>query len=429
MTIAQLHERFLACTGTCTDTRQITAGSLFFALKGPNFDANAYAAQALEKGCRYAVVDDPAVAVDDRYLLVPDVLKALQDLATHHRRQFGIPVVAITGSNGKTTTKELVHAVLSADRPTLATTGNLNNHIGVPLTLLRLTEEHRIAIIEMGANKVGDIAELTAIAEPTHGLITNIGRAHLEGFGSFEGVITAKTELYGWVKDHDGALFVNGDDPLLMRHSEGLRRVIYGNSEAFDTRGSLAEAGPFLGVAFRGQDEATHTARTRLVGGYNLPNALAAIAIGQHFGVKDATIKQALEAYSPGNNRSQFVDTGRNQLVLDAYNANPTSMKAALENFAAMTSDCPKLAILGGMKELGPDSPAEHQAVVDLVQALGLEAIYVGPEFLELGPAGALTYCTAEEALNALQERPVEGRLILVKGSRGTKLEGVVPAL
>ncbi len=426
-TIDTLHTRFLECSGACTDTRNITPGSLFFALKGPNFNANAFAGEALAKGSRYAVVDDPTVVKDERFLLVPDVLQALQDLARHHRRTFNIPVIGITGTNGKTTTKELVHAALSADRPTLATSGNLNNHIGVPLTLLRMNAEHRIAIIEMGANKVGDIAELVAIAEPTYGLITNIGRAHLEGFGSYEGVITAKTEMYGFLGGHNGTLFVNADDALLMEKSAGMKRVTYGRSAGADTSGATASSGPFMALVFAGRDEEAYHVTTQLIGDYNLPNALAAVAIGQHFGVPDQRIAEALTAYTPSNNRSQFTDTGRNQLVLDAYNANPTSMAAALRNFATMPSDRPKLAILGDMLELGAESRKEHDAIVALVHELKLDARFVGPEFQR--STADRSYPHAAALMEVLTNEPLTGHLVLVKGSRGIKLEMVVEAL
>lgn len=432
-----LHARFLGTAGACTDTRSLVPGGMFFALKGPSFNANAFAAQALDGGCACAVVDDPSVVPapaggrDERYLLVPDVLAALQDLARHHRRTFTGPVIAITGTNGKTTTKELVHAVLGADRPVLATAGNLNNHIGVPLTLLRLTASHRIAVIEMGANKRGDIAELCAIAEPTHGLITNIGRAHLEGFGSYEGVIATKTELYADLRKRQGTAFVHADDPLLMDRSAGLQRVTYAATAPADTNGGVADHGPFLGVRFTGvKGSRPHTAHTQLIGAYNLPNALAAICIGQHFGVPDATIVGALEGYRPGNSRSQFLDTGRNHVVLDAYNANPSSMKAALENFAGIRSERRKLAILGDMLELGADSAREHQHIVDLLGMLGLEAMLVGPEFQRTsGGPGLTRHASAQATLAALEKQRPEGWLLLVKGSRGIKLETVVPAL
>lgn len=425
-TIAQLHQPFLTCEGISTDTRTIGKGSMFFALKGPNFNANDFAEEALGKGARYAVVDDAMVATDDRFLLVPDALRALQDLATHHRRTFDIPVIGITGTNGKTTTKELVHAVLAADRSTLATTGNLNNHIGVPLTLLRMNADHRIAIIEMGANKVGDIAELTSIAEPTHGLITNIGKAHLEGFGSYEGVIKAKTEMYQFIGRNKGILFVNTEDALLMEKSSGSERITFGNAPRADTNGSATGPGPFLEFVFSGMDGLVHHVSTQLIGAYNLPNALAAVAIGQHFGVPDERIATALAAYTPSNSRSQFTDSGKNQLILDAYNANPTSMQAALENLASMRSDRPKLAIIGDMLELGAESGKEHKAIVDLINRLELDAYFVGKEFAKVTNDAI---ASANELHEKLKTDPIQGRLILVKGSRGIKLETLVPAL
>lgn len=431
MTIEGIHERFLTSTGGSTDTRQLEAGSMFFALKGPHFDANQLARTALEAGCSYAVVDDTTVAVDDRFIVVPDVLVALQQLARHHRRQFGIPVLGITGSNGKTTTKELVHAVMRADRSTLATTGNLNNHIGVPLTLLRLKKEHRFAIIEMGANKPGDIAELCAIAEPTHGLITNIGKAHLEGFGGYEGVVRTKTEMYTWINDEHGTLFVNGDDVLLMAKSAGIPRITYGTGDGNATTGmDSGGEGAFVSVRFdQRSDHGHHDVTTHLIGKYNVPNILAAVCIGQHFGVPDDVIAGAIAGYEPTNNRSQFTDTGRNHLVLDAYNANPSSMRAALENFTAMPADRPKLALLGGMKELGAYEKEEHQALADLAHHLGIDVLFIGPEFNAVDTHGNRTFLDAESALAELGRDPVSGRLILVKGSRGTKLETLVPAL
>lgn len=427
-TLLHLHKAYLACTQACTDTRNITDGGMFFALKGPSFNANTFAAEALEKGARYAVVDDPTVVRDERFLLVPDVLKALQELATHHRRTFDLPVIGITGTNGKTTTKELLHAVLSADRSTLATIGNLNNHIGVPLTLLRLNKEHRIAIIEMGANKVGDIAELTAIAEPTHGMITNIGRAHLEGFGSYEGVITAKTEMYSFLSAHAGTAFVHGDDALLIEKSAGQQRVTYGRDEPCDTCGNSVESEqPYMELVFEDKEHVGHYhIITKLIGDYNAPNALAAVCIAQHFGVRDEVIAGSLSDYTPSNSRSEFRDTGRNHLVLDAYNANPTSMKAALENFAAMNSHRPKLAILGDMRELGSESEAEHRSIIALVKSLGLQARYVGPEFKAVNEEAI---ATANDLLSELQQQPVREHLILVKGSRGIKLETVIGEL
>ena len=430
LSIEQLYSKFLECSGITSDTRSITPGSLFIALKGPNFNANAFASEALQKGALYAVVDDPSVATDERYLIVKDGLKALQQLGLHHRRQFNIPIIGITGTNGKTTTKELVHAVLHEDRPTLATSGNLNNHIGVPLTLLRLKKEHSIAIIEMGANKIGDIAELTVLAEPTHGCITNIGKAHLEGFGSYEGVITAKTEMFSFIDQHKGTLFVNADDPLLMAESKGLMRSTYGSRIPADLRGTIAGNGPFLGITYIGKDGKEYAVQTKLIGAYNFSNAMLAIAIGQYFDVPDSRIAEALAAYSPSNNRSQYTDTGKNQLILDAYNANPTSMVAALENFAAMKSERPRTVILGDMRELGAVSSSEHKAIVTLVDRLNLNAIFVGIEFENvLENANHKHYSTASELLAELEENPVTGELVLIKGSRGIKLEMIVPAL
>ncbi len=427
ISLEALHALFLKCTGVCTDTRQIVPGAMFVALKGPRFDANAFAAKALEQGARYALVDDPAVVVDDRFLLVPHGLTALQQLARRHRRSFPGPVIAITGTNGKTTTKELMAMVMAAHGNTLATQGNLNNEIGVPLTLLRLSMDHRYAIVEMGAGKPGDIDELCRIAEPTHGLITNIGRAHLQGFGSVEGVVATKTELYRYVQAGGGHLFVNNDDPLLMAHSASAHRTRYGTTGSADVSGDSVGSGPFLSLLFTGLDGLAHHADTRLVGAYNLPNALAAIAVGQHFGVPDPVIAQALAAYEPGNSRSQFRDSGRNHLVLDAYNANPSSMAVALRNFAALPTERPKRVILGDMLELGTQSAKEHQGIVDLVHGLGLHAWYVGKEFSAFAPKESV-WTDAAALAKELEADPLDGHLVLVKGSRGIGLE-VVAAL
>ncbi|MBK9147612.1 MAG: UDP-N-acetylmuramoyl-tripeptide--D-alanyl-D-alanine ligase [Flavobacteriales bacterium] len=424
--IDELHRRFLDSTGPSSDTRAIAAGSMFFALKGPRFNANAFAAEAIAKGARCAVVDDPVHAKDDRYLLVTDTLSALQKLARHHRRQFNIPVLAITGSNGKTTTKELVHAVLSVQGRTLATEGNLNNHIGVPLTLLRLRPDHAFAVIEMGASKPGDISELAAIAEPTHGLITNIGKAHLEGFGGPEGVLRTKTELYRWLAERRGTAFVNADDALLVENLAGVpNRIGYGTGEC-QVRGGLLDAGARLALWFLGTGGGRKEARTRLVGAYNLPNALAAVAVGRTFGATDQAIVQALERYEPGNNRSQWIETERNQVILDAYNANPTSVEAALRNFAAMQADRPKLAVLGDMLELGPEGPDEHARIIHLCDQLRLPVILVGPIY---GRVADGAHSDAGALLNAWSNAGPTGKLILLKGSRGLRLEQLLTAL
>ncbi|MBK8226357.1 MAG: UDP-N-acetylmuramoyl-tripeptide--D-alanyl-D-alanine ligase [Flavobacteriales bacterium] len=401
---------------------------MFFALKGPRFNANALASEALEKGARFAVVDEPEFATDERCILVPDVLAALQELGRYHRRQFGFPVLAITGSNGKTTTKELVHAVLSTDRCTLATEGNLNNHIGVPLTLLRANKDHSFAIIEMGANKPGDIAELMSIAEPTHGVITNIGKAHLEGFGGLDGVVRAKTELFRWLAGHGGAVLVNADDALLMREAGGFEKCItYGNGQACRTQGGLLDSGSCLSLWFRGVSGERFEARTQLIGSYNLPNALAAIAVGQAFGVPDRLIARALEMYSPGNNRSQWKDTGRNQLIMDAYNANPSSVEVALRNFASMETDRPKLAVLGDMLELGPEGKGEHVRMAELCDSLALPVVFVGPLYAEAVGEGAFKDINA--LLASWAGSAPRDMLIMLKGSRGMRLEQLVPLL
>lgn len=395
---------------------------MFFALKGPNFNANDFAHEALQKGAAHAVVDDLSVVQDDRFILVDDVLESLQELGRHHRRQFSIPVVGITGSNGKTTTKELMHAILAADRPTLATSGNLNNHIGVPLTLLRLNSTHRCAIIEMGANKPGDIAELAGLAEPTHGLITNIGKAHLEGFGGLEGVIRTKTELYKDLSHRNAVAFVDNDDPLLMDKSHGLQRVTYGTSATADWIGIQEQNGPFLGLSWQHHGKRSGLAKTRLIGGYNFKNAMAAVAVGGTLGVSDEKMRSALTNYEPSNNRSQLVETAHNLLVMDAYNANPTSMRSALENFAVMEPGRPRLAILGDMLELGQDSIPEHEEVVRRTQELDLATYFVGPLFMGIVP-GPNKAQDAKAALEHFTRSPVRDHLILIKGSRGIRLE------
>jgi UDP-N-acetylmuramoyl-tripeptide--D-alanyl-D-alanine ligase len=428
--LSRLLDHFRASSGACTDTRRLEKGCMFFALKGPSFDANAFATQALEGGAAYAVVDDPAVVRDERFLLVPDTLKALQDLARAYRRGFSIPVLGITGTNGKTTTKELLHAVLSSDRSVLSTSGNLNNHIGVPLTLLGLKPSHKLAVIEMGANKPGDIAELTAIAEPTHGLITNVGKAHLEGFGDFRGVLRTKLELYDHVRAQGSIVLVNADDALLMARSEGIARSTYGMSSSSDVHGMSVAEGPFLSFIFHAGSESSSVVRTRLIGDYNLPNALAAVCAGVHFGVPVDRIAEALAAYVPGNNRSQFTDTGRNHVVMDAYNANPSSLRAALVNFAGIAGERPKLVIAGDMLELGSVTAEEHQGIVDLIEQLELNAILVGSAFASTKDhQGLRRYADVTEASAALRNERPEGYLVLIKGSRGIKLETLMPAL
>mgnify|MGYP001146949282 CR=1 FL=1 len=426
MEIETLYEIYKEHPVITTDSRDCPTGSVFFALKGASFNGNAFAARALEQGCACAVVDEAAYAVagDDRYVLVPDALQALQQLAALHRNRLHLPVVQVTGTNGKTTTKELIAAVLGSRFRVLYTRGNLNNHIGVPLTLLRLTPEHDIAVIETGANHPGEIAFLSRIVNPDFGLITNVGRAHLEGFGSFEGVKRTKGELYDYLRLNGGTAFLHTDDADLCGMAQGLPVLTYGTTGVGQpprVQGEALPDGIFLTFRWRCSEGPWHEVRTRLVGGYNLANALAAVAVGLHFGVEPQQIDRALADYTPGNNRSQYLDTGRNHLIIDAYNANPTSMRAALENFARMPG-ADKRAILGDMRELGADSAAEHQRIVDLLVELGLEHVWLVGERFAATRHPFRSFPNVEEVRRALLSESVTGATLLIKGSNGTKL-------
>jgi UDP-N-acetylmuramoyl-tripeptide--D-alanyl-D-alanine ligase len=419
--IETLYQAFLAANQRIsTDTRHLEKGAVFFALKGGNFDGNTFAQAALAAGCSAAVIDSEAIPIQPGMIKVPDVLTALQALATHHRRQFKGPVLAITGSNGKTTTKELVNAVLSQKYNTLYTHGNLNNHIGVPLTLLRLTTSHTFAIIEMGANHQGEINQLCRIAEPTFGMISNIGKAHLEGFGGIEGVKKGKSEMYRFLEHNGGLLFVNGDDGVLMELSSKMNRLLYGSSNDYYLQGTVLP-GERATFQLNPSSDATLTVQSHLVGSYNVINCLAAAAIGRYFGVTDWQIQTAIEGYVPEMNRSQMHQTQKNTLILDAYNANPNSMKAAIENFAGLSA-VKKLALLGDMFELGEYSAQEHQNVADLCAAKGVEAILVGPAFAKT--TTTLTRFETVAALKSyLQGQEIAQFTILIKGSRGMKME------
>ena len=433
MTIEELYQCYQEQPIVSTDTRQIVPGSLFFALKGERFNANAFAAQALENGARKAVVDEAAYAVDDRYILVDDTLACLQELARYHRQQLQIPVVGITGTNGKTTTKELLYAVLSQQFKTYATRGNLNNHIGVPLTLLAIDSSIEMAIVEMGANHLEEIAFLCTIAQPSCGLITNVGKAHLEGFGSFEGVKKTKGELYDYLKAHDGQLFLQGDNTHLqaMEQARGINRIVrYGFSDTNDVQGHLEQADPFLAVSWKTRDAlAFQTVQTQLTGAYNTENILAAVAVGQFFGVSDTQINQGLAAYKPANNRSQVTITQHNTLIADYYNANVSSMEAALANMEVLAAQ-QKVIILGDMFELGADSPAEHKRVMERALALGADTvIFVGEAFYALKNDRAYFYRTTQEAKEKLIEKPVIGSTVLLKASRGMAFEQLIAVL
>ena len=356
MSIIDLYDLFIHNPQITTDSRNCPKGSIFFALKGDKFDGNQYAGKALASGCVYAVIDNPDYYIGERTILVDNVLKTLQQLAHHHRKVLGLPIIGITGTNGKTTTKELLAAVLSTKFNLLYTEGNFNNHIGVPLTLLRLTHDHEMAVIEMGASHPGDIKELVDIVHPNYGIITNVGRAHLEGFGSFEGVIRTKGELYDYIRRSKGKIFIKKENEYLQSIAKGIEQITYGNGDDAFASGQVVSCDPFLVFNWKQQGK-LHTVETHMIGSYNLDNVLAAVAVGRFFKIPAERISRAIAAYEPTNNRSQFKKTDNNELIIDAYNANPSSMKVALDNFITMPVQ-PKAIILGDMRELGPTSNA-----------------------------------------------------------------------
>lgn len=430
MEIEELYNRFTECNGLTTDSRHCPEGSMFLALKGETFNGNAFAAQSLAQGCRYAVVDELQYASPEnpRIILVDNCLETLQKLANYHRRRLGTRMIGVTGTNGKTTTKELIATVLGEKFKVLYTQGNFNNHIGVPLTLLRLKPEHEMAVIEMGANHPGEIKTLVHIAEPDYGIITNVGKAHLQGFGSFEGVIRTKGELYDFLREKGNAtIFIQNENPYLNKIAAGLTCVRYGQTPGLDVTGKVVACSPFLHFSWTAEG-ISHDVQTHLIGAYNLDNALAAVAIGRYFGVEDTKICHALSSYVPQNNRSQLVHTASNTLIVDAYNANPTSMMAALENFRQMEA-AHKVAILGDMKELGEGSHEEHQKVVDFLKECGFERVMlVGPEFG--GTASSFEhYKDVKEVEALLAAHPLQGCCILVKGSNSMKLSELPASL
>lgn len=430
MEIEELYNRFTECNGLTTDSRHCPEGSMFLALKGETFNGNTFAAQSLAQGCRYAVVDEPQYASPEnpRIILVDNCLETLQKLANYHRRRLGTRMIGVTGTNGKTTTKELIATVLGEKFKVLYTQGNFNNHIGVPLTLLRLKPEHEMAVIEMGANHPGEIKTLVHIAEPDYGIITNVGKAHLEGFGSFEGVIRTKGELYDFLREKGNAtIFIQNENPYLNKIAVGLTCVRYGQTPGLDVTGKVVACSPFLHFTWTAEG-VSHEVQTHLIGAYNLDNALAAVAIGRYFGVEDTQICHALSSYVPQNNRSQLVHTASNTLIVDAYNANPTSMMAALENFRQMEA-AHKVAILGDMKELGEGSHEEHQKVVDFLKECGFERVMlVGPEFG--GTSSPFEhYKDVKEVEALLAAHPLQGCCVLVKGSNSMKLSELPASL
>lgn len=429
MTIEQLYAIYQEHPSIQTDTRKLKPGELFVALKGDNFNGNKFAASALEAGAAYAVIDEAEYMTGDKMILVPDCLEALQALALHHRRKFSIPVIAITGSNGKTTTKELVHVVLSTTYRTYTTEGNLNNHIGIPLTILKIKADAEMVVIEMGANHQREIAGYCLYSEPTHGLITNLGKAHLEGFGGVEGIRKGKGELFDYLREHGGVAFILWDDEYLKNMSAGIKTVVrYGLSGTDISGKSISQSkgtgNSFLTVQLT-EGCLSGSIHTQLVGDYNLPNVLAAVAIGKHFGISEDLICAAIEAYSPANSRSQLIEKDGNQVILDAYNANPSSMQAAIENFASLHGG-KKILLLGAMAELGEESLQEHRNIIDLIERYSWEAVVlVGGDFGKIAhPFIQLT--DSKAAHDWLQKKNYKSAQLLVKGSRSMQMEKVL---
>ena len=424
MELNQIHKLFLACSAVSTDTRNISQNAFFFALKGPNFNANTFAAQALESGARYAVIDEVVQPINDSFILVENVLKTLQDLARFHRDYLGLPVVALTGSNGKTTTKELINAALKQRFKTIATIGNLNNHIGVPLTLLSMNADTEVGVVEMGANHANEIALLCSIAKPNVGYITNFGKAHLEGFGSEQGVVVAKSELYDYLKANKGLIIMNSDDAKQEKQvGQYSNTFSFSEYKQASINISLLDSQPFLNVSL-----VDIVIKTNLVGVYNFHNIAAALAVGSFFNLTPQQLKSGIEAYVPANNRSQIIQQNSNQILLDAYNANPSSMEVALENFKG-TQNSNKLAILGDMFELGANSAKEHLEIVNqAILTKGCVFYFIGSLFFEqkIAHSTFLFFETFKELQSHLEEITISNTSILIKGSRGMALERVL---
>ena len=427
MSIIDLYDLFIHNPQITTDSRNCPKGSIFFALKGDKFDGNQYAGKALASGCVYAVIDNPDYYIGERTILVDNVLKTLQQLAHHHRKVLGLPIIGITGTNGKTTTKELLAAVLSTKFNLLYTEGNFNNHIGVPLSLLRLTHDHEMAVIEMGASHPGDIKELVDIVHPNYGIITNVGRAHLEGFGSFEGVIRTKGELYDYIRRSKGKIFIKKENEYLQSIAKGIEQITYGNGDDAFASGQVVSCDPFLVFNWKQQGK-LHTVETHMIGSYNLDNVLAAVAVGRFFKIPAERISRAIAAYEPTNNRSQFKKTENNELIIDAYNANPSSMKVALDNFITMPVQ-PKAIILGDMRELGPTSDELHAEVVEQIKKGQFDKVFLcGEHFSKVGKEFS-PFATTEAMVEELRKQPLKGYHILIKGSHSMGLEKLADIL
>ena len=428
MNISILYSLFKKSTGVSTDTRKIGKGNVFFALKGPNFDANEFAPKALEQGASLVVIDDPKYFIEDdeRYFLAKDALKMLQDLANYHRKQLTIPIIGLTGSNGKTTSKELLHAVLQTKFKTVATVGNLNNHIGVPLTLLSIPEDAEMAIVEMGANKQGDIEELCEIAEPTHGFITNIGRAHLEGMGGPAGVLKTKTELFQFLRANNGTVFINSQDPVLSNMAKRFEKPVLYPAKGDFCEVGFVEANPFVKFTVEGTEEVYLSS---LIGAYNFGNIANALAVGKYFEVEMKDAIEAIVNYQPSNMRSQLLEKRSNLIILDAYNANPSSMEVAIRTFGEMTGKKHKMIILGDMFELGEHAEEEHAKLGEIISEYEIEKVCFTGKLIVSALATypkALYFPDPFSFRNWLQDSQLEDYLILIKGSRGMKLEGLV---
>jgi UDP-N-acetylmuramoyl-tripeptide--D-alanyl-D-alanine ligase len=417
MKIERLYEIFCKCPNISTDTRKVSPNSLFFALKGENFNGNKFAKDALKNGAIFAIIDEKEYKTSNQFILVENVIETLQQLAKYHRKQFNIPFIGITGTNGKTTTKEFINSVLSKKYKTTFTQGNLNNHIGVPLTVLSIKKNCEIAIIEMGANHIGEIDFLCNIAEPNYGIITNIGKAHIEGFGSIEGIKKTKNELYQFIQSKNGNLFVNNEDETLLELSKNIKKQTYGDDTA-DCFGKLISSTPSVKLQWNNK-----LITANLYGAYNYQNILAAICIGNYFNVASDDIKRAIEEYFPTNNRSQIIESNTNTIFLDAYNANPTSMTAAIDTFIENDSSN-KLMILGDMLELGDTSTEEHQAIVNKVERFKINALFIGTEFNSINDKYSFTYLeNVDQVIDWLKNSGLINHQILIKGSRGIRLE------
>lgn len=422
--LSQLHQLFLESTGICTDTRKLKKGNLYLALKGDNFNGNNFAAKALELGADYSIVDEQPEEQNDHIIKVEDGLDTLQKLAAYHRKYLNLPILSITGSNGKTTTKELIREVLSKKYKTVSTKGNLNNHIGVPLTLLSMNKETEFGIVEMGANHQGEIASLCKIAQPDYGYITNFGKAHLEGFGGVEGVIKGKSELYNYLIKNNKTIFINYDDEIQVEKSKGTDIISFSEGKNATHQITFLKADPFVKI----NTEDTQI-NSQLIGTYNAKNIAAAICIGKYFKIPVKAIKEAIESYQPTNNRSQIINQNSNQIILDAYNANPTSMKAALENLEAIPAKN-KIAILGDMFEVGNTSAEEHQIIIDLLEKLEFSTMLAcGKNFYQTSTQEVLKFENFEDLKNYIQRNNFENATILIKGSRGMALERILEAL